>query len=243
MSNHYKIFDVSLIGPKHQRTKKPNQDSAISVRLKYCDVLVVADGIGSHDLSHLGSQAVCRAVIKVCKMLGNCIENMNATYFLRLVHTTWLMLLHNQPINQCGATCLICIKTEHKIHILHLGDGLIALLDNNDNCHLLINNERDFGNLTHAMNIDFNQKSWQIFECLTEKVLMVMLCTDGISDDIMLDKRELWVRDFYSHYCNSASKHIASDVRKWLKKWSVKHHHDDKTIACLIRDTTTIGEI
>lgn len=242
MLNDWNLFDVSLIGPKHKVTQNPNQDSATSVHLKHCDILVVADGLGSHQYSHLGSQAICQAVIKVCKMLDRYIENMNADYFLKLVHTTWLILLQNQPIHQCGTTCLICIRTKFKIYILALGDGLVAVLDRKHNCHTLIGEDKEFGNMTNAINENFNMQDWQTFEYYSEKILMVMLCTDGIADDIMMDKRESWVRDFYENYKNQTSKKIANDIRKWLKNWSVKNHHDDKTIACLMYNTTG-GEI
>lgn len=238
MLNDWNIFDVSLIGPKHKVTQNPNQDCATSVHLKYCDILVVADGLGSHQYSHLGSRAICRAVVKVCKMLDNHIENFNANYLLKLVHTTWLMLLQNQLIHQCGTTCLICIRTKCKIHIFTLGDGLVAVLDKGHNCHLLIGEDKEFGNITNAVNENFNEQDWKVFEYCSEKILMVMLCTDGIADDIMIDKREHWVHDFYEHYKNHTSKQIANDIRKWLKNWSVKNHHDDKTIACLIYNTS-----
>lgn len=233
--NDWKIFDVSLIGPKHQRAKIPNQDSATSVHLKYCDIIIVADGLGSCKLSHIGSQTICRSVIKVCKLLEGSIENINPLYFLRMVHTLWLMLLQEQPIKECGTTCLICIKTKAKVYVFTLGDGMVATLDSQYNVHFLMPNVRDFGNMTNALNSEFNQSDWSIFEFLEKDILMVMMCTDGIADDIHIDKQELWVKDFYEHYHLCESKYIANDIRKWLKKWSVKNHHDDKSISCMIR--------
>lgn len=237
MQINWKIFDVSLIGPKHQVAQTPNQDNAIAVTLKHCDIIMVADGLGSHALSHIGSQAVCRAVIKACKAVDEQIENIDPSHFLRLVHTLWLVILQEKSLAQCGTTALIAIRTQNKIHLFALGDGMVAVLDKNYHTHFLLSHDkREFGNITQAMNEQFDESNWQKYEYPVDNTLMVMLCTDGIADDIQQDKKQQWILDFYQHYQHDTVKQISYDIKKWLKKWPVKHHHDDKSMACLLRE-------
>ena len=201
MQTNWKIFDVSLIGPKHQLLHTPNQDTAISVRLKHCDIIMVADGLGSHKFSHIGSQAVCRAVIRVCKAVDEQIDNIKSDYFLRLIHTLWLVLVQEQEIQQCGTTSLIAIRTATKIQLFALGDGMAAVLDKNHQIHLLISHDhREFGNITQAMSSQFDESHWLTYEYDVNDILMVMLCTDGIADDIQQDKKQQWILDFYKNY-------------------------------------------
>ena len=58
-------FGASEIGPAHIASGKPNQDSWAAFHHFGCDVLVVADGVGSRDHSELGSAGACRAVDQV----------------------------------------------------------------------------------------------------------------------------------------------------------------------------------
>ena len=237
MQTNWKIFDVSLIGPKHQLSHTPNQDTAISVRLKHCDIIMVADGLGSHAFSHIGSQAICRAVIRACKAVEERIDNIKPSYFLRLIHTLWLILLQEQSIGQCGTTCLIAIRTATKIQLFTLGDGMVAVLDKNFQVYVLVNDvHREFGNITEAMRSHFDESQWLMYECDVNNTLMVMLCTDGIADDIQQEKKQKWILDFYQHYKQYTAKQISHDIRKWLKQWPVKNHHDDKSIACMIQE-------
>lgn len=233
--NNWRIFDVSRIGPKHQRNKMPNQDSAISVSLKYCDVIVVADGVGSHQFSHLGSQAICQAVIRVCKMLDKQIEIISPKNFSQLVYIVWQSLLYHHDIAQCGTTCLIGIKISEKMLIFTLGDGMAVVLDEHKQTHFLINDNKEFGNITYALNETYQEQHWKMYQYPIEKILMLMLCTDGIADDIEVDKRESWVLDFYDYYQHHSLKNMTNDIKKWLKNWSVNNHHDDKSMACMIR--------
>lgn len=67
-------FSGTEVGPLHQRLGLPNQDSC-HLELENDLVLVaVSDGLGSKSLSHIGSQAVCRAVVRVARHY-ECIGN------------------------------------------------------------------------------------------------------------------------------------------------------------------------
>ena len=63
----------------------------------------------------------------------------------------------------------------------------------------------------------------------------VVICTDGISDDLLPDKQMIFAQELNSTYADLGSEDRNRDLKRWLKEWPVPGHSDDKTIACLYK--------
>lgn len=63
----------------------------------------------------------------------------------------------------------------------------------------------------------------------------VVLCTDGISDDLLPEKKMIFTKELYSTYANMESEERKRDLKRWLNEWPVPGHSDDKTIASLFK--------
>ena len=65
----------------------------------------------------------------------------------------------------------------------------------------------------------------------------IVLCSDGISEDIQKDKILDFFKGYVSSYKDINSTKRTKDIKHWLKNWPVKGHSDDKTIVALIKET------
>lgn len=116
-----------------------------------------------------------------------------------------------------------------------LGDGLLAVIKGDGSViscsEIKING---FSNITTALSPNISSKDWQYFSLPEEECLAVLLCTDGVADD--LDDMEGFVRGFFDGYRSLAALSASRNVREMLEKWPTPKHSDDKTLACLCRE-------
>ena len=68
-----------------------------------------------------------------------------------------------------------------------------------------------------------------------------VLCTDGIADDFEPAAIGAFAREVSGHYRRVPGRRRTRDVQRWLRRWPVSGHSDDKTIACVYRDEDPHG--
>lgn len=229
-------FGTSVIGPQHLKLRTPNQDSWMARKFKWGNVVVVSDGLGSKKHSDHGSKVACRAVIESAKVYQ---KNSDAKFsdILRLIHAYWLVNTAPFSPSDCCATCLFVIQINDTITLGRLGDGMItALMQNSKNHIVLYDNKQDsFSNYTNCLQQEFRVDQWEIKTIESKVCQGVVLCTDGISDDLLPEKQMDFCQTLYSTYSNMPTEKRNIDLRRWLTNWPVPHHSDDKTIACLFK--------
>ena len=234
-------FGASEIGPAHIRTKKPNQDSWASFHHANCDVVVVSDGIGSKEYSEFGSSMACRAVDQaVCSTMLSQGElaldrPANSTAFFDLVHEAWVNGISPLSPNDASATCLFVVReNDENIWLGMLGDGLIAAVLNDGSVKTLHDSKNDsFSNITDSLAEQTPISSWKTMLIPVKDCRAVVLCTDGISDDLI--DPEGFVRDYVEAFCDLPTVVATSSSADMLVDWPTPKHSDDKTIACLFR--------
>ncbi len=235
MTNIWSSWGVSVIGPSHINSNIANQDACVSKHFSWGDVVVVADGIGSHRYSDIGSKAVCDAVVSVAKIYSQT-SNVNIERFLKLVHAKWLQKLGEYNPNTASSTCLFVVRIKNKYFTAQLGDGLILGYSKNAEMSFVIKDTKDdsFSNVTCSLRQKFNINDWT-FKVLQGNFDAFILCTDGISDDLMVDKESDFGKELLKSYKSYSNRRIEANLKKLLKNWPVPYHSDDKTIACLYR--------
>lgn len=226
-----KISGASIIGPAHLRDNLPNQDSYSYKIIKNGFIAAVADGLGSKKYSHIGSQAVCKAVIKASEAWLKEKAKSEKT-LLKLIYAYWELYLGEYHKEDCGTTCLFVLCYNKDLFCFQLGDGMILNKAKN-NFYQHVSNDKDFGNMTNSMHEAAKIENWQINKVVTTGKNTLLISTDGVSDDIPEDKLEGFT-DFLISKVNGKNR-IKRDmiIADMLKNWTTPKHTDDKTILLI----------
>ncbi|MDQ7073584.1 MAG: PP2C family serine/threonine-protein phosphatase [Gammaproteobacteria bacterium] len=238
MHDTWQSWGASLIGPAHARSGIQNQDSWIARKYIWGNVVVVADGLGSKPHSGVGSKAVCMAVVEASKIYRNNSQE-KPNDLLRLVHSIWRINISPFSVSDCATTCLFALQINELIILGRLGDGMICVIGNEDknNRTLSDNKHSSFSNYTDSLRQNFDDNQWEIVTLNAEQCNAILLCTDGISDDLLPEKKQDFCKSFITEFSRQPTKKRNKSIKKMLNNWPVPHHSDDKTIACLMRVT------
>lgn len=213
-------------GKSHLRTKQPNQDSFLIGLLPYCDVFVVADGVGSHLYSQRGSKYVCRAVKKTFKMLLN--NKIKEEEILSNIYQIYRKQIRKKEQHNVGTTCLFGAVCDEKLYIGQAGDG-VCCVKLNSKFKMTAKKDNDFTNEVLAISDKSEYESWKFrtIDLKDIEELEIMLTTDGISEDIIPDK----MSDFMSYVMSKVVENKKRGLKKLLTEWSFPGSIDDKTIV------------
>lgn len=223
----YKFGSVSVIGGH-----KINQDSLVCRMFEWGIAAVVSDGLGSARFSHIGSRAVCEAVIEICALNNGVITD--TTDFLRTVNTLWKKMLLPFDVSDCYATCLICIICREELFAARLGDGFIGIVEQHGVRVFLDDKTEHFANETDCLNEEFEPELWQIIKMDAANVCAVVMFTDGmVMGDGSEEVTSLFCREFYKGYKLVAAEEAEKDIHGWVIDW---HGSDDKSIVFIIKD-------
>jgi len=230
----WKSFGASVIGPAHIRAGKPNQDSWGAFHHTWTDGIAASDGVGSKPFSEFGSDAACRAVactVYSCRYKTEIDQN----FLFDRIKSNWLSFIAPLDPRDCSATCLFAFRfADGIIRMGMLGDGLAGVLKTDGAVMSLAEDKTDsFSNLTTALSPDTTGKSWKFLALPEDLCRAVLLCTDGVSDD--LKDSDEFIRKMVSPTGNSACVSLSRKARIILEDWKTPKHSDDKTIACLFR--------
>ena len=231
----WRSFGASVIGPSHITSGKPNQDTFATFHHTWGDGIVVSDGLGSKPFSDFGSEAACRAVVIAAKSFSGSNE-MGPTYLSEMIKDTWLSLITPLDFRDCAATCLFAFRlSDGNLHLGMLGDGLAAVLKTDTSVISLSENKTEgFSNITTALSSHVTLNDWQWLSISEDDCMSVVLCTDGVADD--LTDIDGFIKEFVASHHDLSSASAARRTREILNKWPTPKHSDDKTIACLFRE-------
>ena len=231
---------ASVAGPLHVKNGIPNQDYCLAKRCKWGNIVAVSDGLGSKIHSDIGSREACKAVFEAARCYSN--RDMGSFDFLTIdmlqtIHTNWLIKIAPLSPYDCSATCLFAFLYKEEIMLGRLGDGMIAALGKSDKDNLILseNKQESFSNCTECLQEEFKPDKWEVRIINSNEYDAVLLCTDGISDDLVPEKTIAFSQELHRSYVNMRPRKITRDIKRWLNAWPTPGHSDDKTIACLFR--------
>lgn len=235
----WRSFGASVIGPGHLATGKPNQDAWASFHHIWGDGVVVSDGLGSKDLSDFGSKAACRAVKMAVRRFATAKATGTRPNLLEDIRDGWLESIAPLDPKDVYATCIFAFR---------LGDGIVRMGLLGDGCAAAVKQDRtvkslsddktaSFANVTDALTPATSEGQWSLIEVPESECEAVVLCTDGVSDD--LDDLDGFMTGFVAANRGLARATAARQARKMFDDWPVPKHSDDKTIACLLREVVS----
>ena len=234
----WKTFGASVIGPGHIAAGKPNQDAWAAFHHVWGDGIVVSDGLGSKPFSDFGSRVACLAVAHAVNACRGKTE-MNRAVLSDRIKCKWLSLLAPLAPRDCSTTCLFAFRIDDGvIRLGMLGDGLAAAVKTDGSVVTLSDDKSEgFSNITVALSTNVTEKDWQWLAIPEEDCRSILICTDGVADD--LSDAEGFIKEFCGAYRGLSSMSASRRVREMLLKWPTPKHSDDKTIACLFQEVTT----
>lgn len=234
----WRSFGASVRGPGHIASGTPNQDAWVAFHHTWGDGIVVSDGLGSKQFSQFGSAYACRAVVSAAK---TCVDSsiIDRHALLDSIKANWLSLIAPLEPGDCAATCLFAFRPgDGAIHLGMLGDGLASVVRADGTVvHLADDKSQSFSNITTALSPHVSAKDWQYLTLSEKECAAVLLCTDGVADD--LDDIDGFVRGFTAAYQDLATVAANRHAREMLENWPTPKHSDDKTLACLCRQGET----
>lgn len=237
-----KLWGCSVAGPLHIRAKHPNQDAWLARSYVWGEIVAVADGLGSKKHSDIGSKAACHAVVHAARLSQKCPE-FSPEQFARDLHAHWLLMLRGYPAEECATTCLFAVRNQEKLLLGRLGDGMIAAIGKKAGYDLLLedNKAESFANMTVCLRGIKPPSSWEIRQLDAANYDYVMLCTDGISDDIQDGLHLDFAKALLEAYAEQPYRVAYQNVRKCLTHWTRPGHTDDKTLAILNLNTVSLS--
>jgi len=231
----WRSFGASVVGPGHIVAGKPNQDAWAAFHQVWGDGIVVSDGLGSKPFSDFGSHAACLAVARAFHAFRGK-ANVERGHLSDRIKSKWLSLLVPLVPGDCAATCLFAFRMSDGMFLMGmLGDGLVAAVRMDGTVTLLSDDKSEgFSNITAALSTDVTEKDWRWLSIPEEDCQSILLCTDGVADD--LSDVNGFVKEFCEAHRVLSSVSAARRTREVLESWPTPKHSDDKTIACLLRD-------
>lgn len=230
----WKSFGASVRGPSHIAEGLPNQDAWAKFHHVWGDGIVVSDGVGSKPFSSFGSHAACIAVEFAAR--AYCTGGgIGYKSLFSNIQANWLRFVAPLEPRDCAATCLFALHLDGVIHLGMLGDGLAAIVKSDGAVVSLSENKtQGFSNITNALSSKVSTNDWQHLTLPREQCIAVLLCTDGVADD--LDDADGFVSGFAKMHRNLAPVSANRRIHEMLENWPTPKHSDDKTLACLCNE-------
>ncbi len=203
--------------------KIENQDSVEIRQTNDSLIIVVADGLGSAAYSKEGSE-------KAVKITSDILAQKNYENLSEKILSLWKENLQGH-INQYDTTIKFIQITNEKIIVGGVGDGWIALKNNNNVKSFVV--ENSFSNQTDSiLSIGLDKKFW-LEEFDSKEYDTMIIATDGFSEDI--NKEDAF--EFLKQTENEIKEDIgifATDLEETLSNWPVQTNRDDKTVVFVV---------
>lgn len=232
MSGPYRMFGASVRGPGHVRAGLPNQDAFLTFSGNISSGVVLSDGLGSCRLSDRGAKAVCCSVVSEMQKVDSS-RCFDGETFVAEVLKRYCASIDVDSYAEYMATCLWgFVPGDGNVYLGMLGDGLASILLSSGEVLCLEDDKKDsFSNIVVSMSPRVKYSDWKIVSVPEELVSAVLLCSDGVSDD--MTEVSGFIKEFVSEYAvGEVREHEISEM---LEAWPVPMHTDDKTIVCLAR--------
>lgn len=252
----WKYFYSSVKGTSHIASNTLKQDSCEICEFNNYLVSAVADGAGSAKHSDLSSKFICKLFVRKSKqwLINNKLEDLTRAiisewfiYFQKVINRA-VLIYKLESSREFATTLLFAILGENSNIFVQIGDGIIAIgNENNMDCVFLPQNG-EFINTTHfatetgAVNIF-------MYKATSEPVKYIAMHTDGI-EQIALDfKAQKPFTPFFIPFftvlekveSSGYSENLSKQLDIFLQSERVnKKTDDDKTLLVATIATKTV---
>lgn len=222
--------------------KKRNQDAyriGIDENKEFA-YIIVADGLGSCEFSDIGSSRVVEIIEDwILNKLSNYsfLSDNVANILIKRIVEAWNSSFESNEIHEYDTTVHLALFFKGRFLLGGIGDGMV-LVDADDIIHKDLIKDNDlFSNVTNSM-CSLNVEELLEFEILSEvscqEKISIIIATDGISDDLIPEKKLTLPRYFIESINKDGIKGLQDELKDWLMNWETEGHSDDKTLCYLV---------
>src|SRR5574344_1515827 len=214
-------FGSSLVGPGHKKLGIKNQDHFLIADIGDLKVLAVADGVGSCRFASYSSKRILRCLANEMKRARCRIPDLPK--FMASVVARYQRTFRFLKKGMGTTLVAAMISRNGDAYFAQAGDGLCAwACGGTEGC--LKNKDDAFGNLVSPISGTAPFDKWVLQEKHFENDLELLLCTDGVSEDILPDKRTAFLKAM----AERCRKDGVRAIEKVLNDWPTPHSLDDK---------------
>jgi len=241
----WKIASSYVIGQGHIRKNLPCQDRTFKLTKKDLSGefygVALADGAGSYAHSDIGAEMITKKILYFIKRKFKYIQKYNnpEVYILKYIKKELEKLSKekNIDIKEFSSTLLFIAIQNNDIIIGHIGDGIIGVLDNNDNLKIVSYPENgEYSNSTFFTTSFKYKKRLRIIKAKIKNSKGFILMSDG-SEESLYDKQNKILIDINKQIINWLEKYSENAVENALKQnleqAISKKTHDDCSIAIM----------
>ena len=194
---NWKYIYSSVKGSSHEATNTPKQDNCknciLLINGKDYLVSAVADGAGSAKYSDLSSKFICKLFIRKTKqwLENNSLEDLTREviakwfiYFQKIIKRT-VSIYKLETVRDFATTLLFSVLSKNYNVFVQIGDGIIAVGDNDNFECVFLPQNGEFINTTHFAT-ESSAVNIFMFKTINESVKRIAMHTDGI-EQIALD--------------------------------------------------------
>jgi serine/threonine protein phosphatase PrpC len=224
-------FGASVAGPAHEAAGVPNQDTWLSSAAAGWRVVAVADGLGSRANASEGSRAACAAAVEAVRAWRRT-PAAPLDVLVALVHLLWRARVAPREPSTCATTCLFAaLGPDGAGAAAQLGDGLVLVRDGEGLRPLRERPPGDFVNETDALGVTKQTSAWAT-RGFAPGARSIVLCTDGVADDLLPGKHDEFVA-WATNHAERPPRARGAALRAALRAWPTPAHTDDKTVAVI----------
>ena len=190
------------------------------------DAVVLADGLGSAQLGSLGSHTVVNLVLGPFRdaFLSGWENERLRNLFFHL----WNTATHGAP--EVATTCLFAIANNERVLLGQVGDGLVLVVAREGSAIRLPTGRGPFGNETHAL----PGGALYLMELPLSQVRAVLLCTDGVADDLVPGTEDRLALAFEAMALAKGVDNLRVSIESWLENWPTPASRDDRSLGLLL---------
>jgi len=249
----WKSVSCAVQGKGHIQTGIPCQDKALTLARNSVNIIALADGAGSAKLSHYGAeQAVICVAEHISDNFANLIENNDGKQvkqqILRAVRYSLESLATERECNLSDLACTLLVVAvfEDNFLIIHIGDGVIGYLKNEELKIASLPDKGEFANTTTFVTSDKALASMKLIKGKIEDIAGFVIMSDG-TEHSLYDKRTKSLTEATISLMRSACSLEAGVLEKQLfntlDSVIAKKTQDDCSIALLARPIGMLREV
>ena len=247
--NSWKIASSYTIGQGHILKNTPCQDRTFKLIKKHKSGvfygLALADGAGSCIHSDIGAEVIIEKILYLIKSKFSYIfkKNNPSEYMIKYIEKELYALANQKNINfkDLSSTLLFITIKNNKFLIGHIGDGVIGMLDKNNNLKTISKPENgEFSNSTFFTTSITYKDRLRVLKGTLKNAQGFILMSDG-AEESLFDKKKKLLSDtnkiIINWLKNNNEKEVEEALYDNLKQVISKNTSDDCSIGIIRVDS------
>lgn len=222
--------------------KKLNQDAIKigSISGKEIAYILVADGLGSCKKSDEGSAKVIELAeewINNKLSMYSALSNSVANIFMKKLVEAWNVEYEMDEKYDYDTTVHFSVFYKGNVLVGGIGDGMVLISYDDLVCKDFVDAADLFSNVTNSMcsvNVAELMDGEVVENYEYSRGMQVIISTDGISDDLIPEKKLTLPEYFRSVIKENGHENLQIEIEEWIQDWKTDGHSDDKSICYMI---------